>query len=252
MGRDRERSRGPRRRLTDVILPSPEYSPMKFSMGNPMYLSSSEDSNSEHSSTPSYISSPCLEYPAELPCHYQYRYHCTSPPDNYSPQSYIPLSSYKNSSPQFSPNVYRGYVDEGRGRDIDMSRMYMRHQPPPPCQNGQFEYWYEEVPPHQLCRPVPPHVKLSRAPSLREYPQHPSRGLPRQVVSEELKSWHQRSQLRPPRPRSLDRQRQGAVRCRNLPGQESPLSQQHGYHEQQVKYLALTDTLYKVHFLISL
>ncbi|KAL7837344.1 hypothetical protein SRHO_G00270550 [Serrasalmus rhombeus] len=236
--RDRGRSQGPRRRLTDVNLTSssPEYSPMRLAMGNPMYYSSSEDSNSEHSSTLSYVCSPCQEHPAELqrPYQAQYRYHYTSLPDNYIPQPYMPLSHYKNSSPQLSSSFHRGFVDEGRGHEMDMSRMYMRHQPPPSCTNGHYEYWYEEAPPHQVYRPVPPHLKLSRAPSLREYPHHPSRGLPRQVVSEELKSWHQRSQLRPPRPRSLDRHRQGAVRFKNLPGHESPLSQQHSFQEHQV------------------
>ncbi|XP_072521995.1 innate immunity activator b [Salminus brasiliensis] len=236
--RDRGRSRGPRRRLTDVVLPSPspDYSPIRLAVGNPMYHDSSEDSNSEHSSAPSYISSPCQEHSFELqrPSQSHYRYHYSSPADNYIPQSYIPLSHYKSPSPQLSPSFYRGYVDDGRGHDIDMNRMYIRPQPPPACTNGHYEYWYEEAPPHPLCRPIPPHVKLSRAPSLREYPHHPSRGLPRQVVSEQLKSWHQRSQLRPPRPRSLDRHRQGAVRVRNLPGHESPLPHQHGFQEQQV------------------
>ncbi|KAJ8258054.1 hypothetical protein GJAV_G00192670 [Gymnothorax javanicus] len=50
-------------------------------------------------------------------------------------------------------------------------------------------------------------------------------------VSEELKSWHQRNQVRVgPRPRSLDRQ--GAVRLRNMSGRDSPLSLQHHRPQQ--------------------
>uniref|UniRef100_A0A4W4EXC1 Cytohesin Ubiquitin Protein Inducing domain-containing protein n=1 Tax=Electrophorus electricus TaxID=8005 RepID=A0A4W4EXC1_ELEEL len=236
---DRGRPQRSRRRLTDVNLMSPDYSSMRLAMGNPLYSSSCEDSSSEHSSTPSHVSSPCLEYPTvlQIPCQDHYRYHYSSHTDSHMPQSYVPLSYYKNSSPQLSPSIYT-YVDEGRGNEVDMDRMYIRHQLPPSCNNTHYEYWYDEAPPHQqLCRLIPPHVKVSRTPSLREYPHHPNKGLPRQVVSEELKSWHQRSQLRTPRPHSLDRHRQGAMRFRNTPGRESPLSQQHSFQEQQVKYI---------------
>ncbi|XP_062401179.1 innate immunity activator b isoform X2 [Sardina pilchardus] len=80
--------------------------------------------------------------------------------------------------------------------------------------SGRHDYWYEDAP---VALAVPGHVRLSRAPSLREYPPcHPAHGLPRQLVSEQLKSWHQRQQLqRPARPRSLDRHRQGAMRIRS-------------------------------------
>ncbi|XP_026791390.1 innate immunity activator b isoform X2 [Pangasianodon hypophthalmus] len=223
--RDRGRSRGPRRRLTDVILKTPEYSPITLAVGNPVHHSSSEDSNSEHSSAPSYTSSPCQELLAEPEqlCQAQHRYHYS----NHSSPSYVTHRYYKNSSAQLSPKLYRGYIDEGRGHDMDLSRMYIRHQPSP-CINGHYEYWYEEPPLYQQGgRLIPHHLKLSRAPSLKEYPQHQSRALPRQVVSDELKSWHQRCQLRP---RSLDRQ--GAVRIRNLPLHESPLSHHHDIYDQ--------------------
>ncbi|XP_076860555.1 innate immunity activator b [Brachyhypopomus gauderio] len=233
---ERGRPQRSRRRLTDVSLMSPDYSPVRLAMGNPLYYSSCEDSGSEHSSTTSYISSPCLEYPAELqiPCQDHYGYHYASHTDSHMPQTYVPLSYYKSPSPQFSPSIYT-YMDDGRGIDVDVGGIYSRYPPSPSCSNGHYDYWYDEAPPHQqLCRLMPPHVKVSRAPSLREYPHHPNRGLPRQVVSEELKSWHQRSQLRTPRPRSLDRHRQGAVRFRNTAGRESPLSLQHSFQEQQL------------------
>ncbi|KAG5275330.1 hypothetical protein AALO_G00146220 [Alosa alosa] len=98
---------------------------------------------------------------------------------------------------------------------------------------GRHDYWYEPAP-----VTLPAHVRVSRAPSLREYPAHhppchPAHhpalhpALPRQLVSEQLKSWHQRQQLqRPSRPRSLDRHRQGALRIRNSTGRDSPLALQ--------------------------
>lgn len=203
---------------------TPEYSPTIFAMGNPVHHSSSEDSNSEHSSAPSYKSLSCQELLAEPEhlCHTQHRYHYTK----HISQSYY----YKNSSAQLSPRLYRGYINEVQGHDMDLSRMYIRHHPSP-CIRSQYKYWYEEAPLYQQeGRLIPHHLKLTRAPSLKEYPQHPSRALPRQVVSDELKSWHQRCQLRP---QSLDRQG-----IQNLPLHESPHSHQHNFYDQ-VKYLIL-------------
>lgn len=182
-------------------------------MGNALHHSSSEDSNSEHSSAPSYTSSPCQELMSEPDqlCQSPHRYHCS----NHIAQSYLTHSYYKNSSALFFPSLYRGYIDEGRAHDMELSSMYIRRQHCP-CNN---KYYYEESPGGRL---TPRHLELSRAPSLREYPQHPSRALPRQVISDELKSWHERSQLRP---QSL----QGAVYMPNL--RDSPLSQ-HDFCDQ--------------------
>lgn len=202
-----------------------------LAMGNPLHHSSLEDSNSEHSSAPSYTSSPCQEFLAEPEqlCQAQHRNHYS----NHISLSYVPHSSYKNTSAQISPRLYRGYIDEGRGHDMDLSRMYIKRQPSS-CTNGHYEYCYEDAPLYQQRgRLIPSHLKLSWVPSLQEYPQHPSRALPPQVVSDELISWHQRCQLQP---RSLDRQ--GAVCIWNLPLHESPLSHQHDFYDQ-VKYLIL-------------
>ncbi|XP_051767737.1 innate immunity activator b [Ctenopharyngodon idella] len=238
--RERGRSRGPRRRLADFGETPSEYSPIRLNVRNPVYYSSSEDSNSEHS-VQSYASSPCQEYPGEPPWPYQtqYGYHYSSLADSHVPQRCSPTHFYKNPQYQSSPSFSREYMQDGWGHPLEMDsgRSYISHQAPSPVysSNGHYEYCCSEAfPPQQRsCRLLPAHVKLSRAPSLREYPHHPSRGLPRQVVSEELKSWHQRSQLRP---QSLDRNRQGALRIRNAPGRESPLSlsQHHRFQEQQV------------------
>ncbi|XP_059393732.1 innate immunity activator protein-like isoform X1 [Carassius carassius] len=242
--RERGRSMGPRRGLTDFAVTPSEYSPISLNVGNPLYYSSSEDSNSEHS-VHSYTSSPCQEHPGELPWpnQPQYGYQYTSFNDNHIPQRCSPTPFYKNAQYQSSSSFSRGYVEDGCVHPLEMDSgrlLYMRHQAPSPVYstNGHYEYCYSEALPSQQgsCRLLPTYVKLSRAPSLREYPHHPNRGLPRQVVSEELKSWHQRNQLRPPRPHSLDRNRQGALRIRNVPGQESPLSlsQHHRFQEQQI------------------
>ncbi|KAK6319368.1 hypothetical protein J4Q44_G00105790 [Coregonus suidteri] len=234
LDKDRGRTRVPRRRLMDYVVTSPAESPVqRGGYGNPIYHSSSEteDSNSEHSA-PSYTSSPCREMPCDLPrqCQPTYRYQHSSPNDNHRPMAY-PLGPgfYQNTQHQSSPSFHRDYYNDGMvyPSEMDMTRLY--HGPPPPCHASQYEHWYEEAPvhPQRALRPLPPHIRLSRAPSLREYPHHSSRGLPQQVVNEELKSWHQRKQFRP---HSLDRQ--GAVRMRNVQGRESPLSQHNKYHEQ--------------------
>lgn len=232
-------SRGPRRRLTEFAVTSRDYSPMRLNVGSPLYYSSSEDSNSEHSFQ-SYASSPCQEYPGELPWPYQpqYSFHVS---DNPVSQRYSPVSFNKNYQPPSSSSYSRGYVDDGWGHpyDMDTGRAYISHHAPSPVySNGHYDYCYNEAPHHQQrsLRVLPAHVKLSRAPSLRDYPHHPNRGLPRQVVSEELKSWHQRNQRRSPQPCSPDRSRQGSPRIRHAPGQESPLClpQHHMFQEQQV------------------
>lgn len=215
------------------MVTSPGESPVqRGGYGNPIYHSSSEteDSNSEHSA-PSYTSSLCREMPCDLPwqCQPTYRYQ-SSPNDNRGPMAYPPGPGfYQTHQHQSTPSFHRGYYDHGMvyPSEMDMARLY--HGPPSPCHSSRYEHWYEEAPvhPQRALMSLPPHVRLSRAPSLREYPHHPSRGFPRQVVNEELKSWHQRNQFRP---HSLDRQT--AIRVRNVPGRESPLSHHHKYPEQ--------------------
>lgn len=223
--RDRGQSCRPRRRLTDVILATTEHSPIMLAMGNPLRDSSLEDSNSEHSSAPSSTSSPCQELLAEPEqlCQAQHRYQYS----NSISLSYGPHCSYKDTLTQISPRLHRGCIDEGRGHDINLSRMYIKHQLSS-CTNGHYEDYYKEAPLYQQRgRLISSHMKLSRVPSLKEYPQHPSRALPPQVVSGELISWHQRCQLQP---RSLNRQ--GTVCIWNLPLRESPLSHQHDFYDQ--------------------
>ncbi|KAI1893115.1 hypothetical protein AGOR_G00140590 [Albula goreensis] len=247
----RGRAQLPMRRVIDFKVLPPEYSPLS-GQGHPTYLSSSEDSCSEQS-LPSYTNSPSREVPVKVnskPCPPPYGYHFSNGHHGNGsaghlgngvghhvnngvvhhgnngvghhgngPLSFTGPSFYKISQHQSTPSFYRSYADDGMGYppEMDMGRLYLgppSSQPPPPF-------------------PGPPqarHCRLARAPSLREYPHHPTLGLPRELVSEELKSWHQRSQVHVSRPRSLDRQ--GAIRLRNMTGRDSPLSHQHVFHQQ--------------------
>ncbi|XP_036389757.1 innate immunity activator protein [Megalops cyprinoides] len=230
----RGRAQLPRRRVTDFTVTAPEYSPRRAAQGTPLYLSSSEDSSSEHS-VPSYTSSPCREVPLKMtrPCPPPYGYHLTTHGNGVhnGPLAFTGPSFYKITPHQPTASFYREYMEEAGGYppEIDMGRLYLG--PPPPHSLARYEYRYEEAPsPRQMLRPLPPHTRLARTPSLREYSHHHMRGLPREMVSEELKSWHQRSQFRGPRPRSLDRQ--GAVRIKSAHGRDSPLSQQHHLYHQ--------------------
>lgn len=49
--------------------------------------------------------------------------------------------------------------------------------------------------PGRTMKAPPPYSRLVRTPSLNEYPGHGGPPLAREVVSEELKSWHQRNKL---------------------------------------------------------
>ncbi|XP_036386221.1 innate immunity activator b isoform X1 [Megalops cyprinoides] len=219
------RSRSVRRRVTDFGLMGAEHLPLRMDVGNPLYHSSSEDSSSEHSAH-SYASSSCFEYPAEVakPCPSPYRYRYAG--HHNGPMAFTGPSFYKNPMHQSTPSFYSQYLEEGMGYppEVDMRRL---HLGPPPSQ-----HWYEEAPLQPVLRPLPAHARLARAPSLREHPHHHhSRGLPRDIVSEGLKSWHQRHQ-RTPRPRSLDRQ--GAVRLKSVQEQDSPTALLHQQQKQQM------------------
>ncbi|XP_066059951.1 innate immunity activator protein isoform X2 [Chamaea fasciata] len=64
----------------------------------------------------------------------------------------------------------------------------------------------QDLAPLRYQRLVPSRSRIVRTPSLKDYAPGGARGLSKAAVTEELKSWHQRAQLRGARPRSLDRQ----------------------------------------------
>ncbi|NXO70508.1 INAVA protein, partial [Phainopepla nitens] len=72
---------------------------------------------------------------------------------------------------------------------------------------GPLTFLYEQdLAPLRYQRLVPSRSRIVRTPSLKDYAPAGARGLSKATVTEELKSWHQRAQLRGARPHSLDRQ----------------------------------------------
>ncbi|KAM3617766.1 uncharacterized protein V6R79_010816 [Siganus canaliculatus] len=197
----RGRARLPQRRCAaDFMVRSPEYSPLR------PYQSSSEDSSSEHSSTSSCISSPGRDGPTEIPklspppygFHFgaQKKGQCTFPTPHKNPTQAQPGSSY-----------VRAEADDGplSPQDSDMTKRFM--QSPLVAHSPQQRQWQEgATSPRRILKPPPPYTRLVRTPSLKEYPNHAIRLLPRELVSEELKSWHQRNQLQKFRPSCVDQQ----------------------------------------------
>ncbi|XP_042356373.1 innate immunity activator b isoform X2 [Plectropomus leopardus] len=234
--RDRGRTRGPRRRLTEYAITLPETPPPTVNYGNPV---NSEDSNSEHSST-SYNSSPSQELPSDLPKQYQSAFPHSSPVGSYRPQAFSRSGFYHNPRHQSSPSFHKTYYNEEvvYKPELDLARSY--YAPQAPCPPNRYEYYYKDaaVPHQRPQRPLPPDVKHAPSPAQWDHPHYRSGGLTQQVVTEQLKSWHRRSQqLKAPRSRSLDRQ--GAVRVKNMTLREVTCHQNQKYHEQVVQRRAL-------------
>ncbi|NXH96254.1 INAVA protein, partial [Pachycephala philippinensis] len=74
----------------------------------------------------------------------------------------------------------------------------------PPAGPPTFLY-EQDLAPLRYQRLVPSRSRIVRTPSLKDYAPAGARGLSKAAVTEELKSWHQRAQLRGARPHSLDR-----------------------------------------------
>lgn len=196
----RGRARLPQRRCAaDFLLRSPEFSPLR------PYQSSSEDSSSEHSSS-SCIGSPGRDRPTEIPklCPPPYGFH-------FGAQKKTPGGPHKNGSQSQSQSSL-GYVrpvgEDGllSPQDPDKGRSFPS-TPAPVC-SPQQRQWQEGVSssPRRNLKPPPPYTRLVRTPSLKEYPNHAIRLMPRELVSEELKSWHQRNQLQKLRPSCSEQQ----------------------------------------------
>ncbi|KAM4587105.1 innate immunity activator b isoform 1-T2 [Odontesthes bonariensis] len=228
--KERGRTRGPRRRLTEYGIMLPESSSPALNCGNHV---SSEDSNSENSFS-SYGSSPCQELPSDLPKQYQSAFPVSSPVGSYGPQALQSASFYLNPRYMPSPVMQRSYYNEEMiyPPDMDIARRHFPQQAP--CTPNRYEYWYRDTPVTQqrAHRPMPPDIRHV-PPAQLDHPHFCSSGLPRQVVNEHLKSWHRRSQLKAPRSHSLDRQ--GAVRVKSMPARESAAYQNQKYHKQVVQ-----------------
>lgn len=190
---DRGRARLPQRQCaTDFMVRSPEYSPLR------PYQSSSEDSSSEHSSS-SYMSSPGRDGPTDIPklCPPPYGFHLGAQKKELN----FP-SSHKNINQlQPGPGYIRSTVEEGplSPRDLNEGKCYLSS--PPVARSLHQRQWQEGASSQRrVLKPPPPYNRLVRTPSLKEYPNHAIRLMPREIVSEELKSWHYRNQLQKLRP----------------------------------------------------
>lgn len=196
----RGRARLPQRRVVaDLMMRSPEYSPLR------PYQSSSEDSSSEHSSS-SYITSPGRDVPTEIPklCPPPYGFHFGAQKKGFS--NFF-SSNKNNSKSQPDPSCIKAAPDDSplSPQDLNVEKCFVSTSPvargPPQRQ------WLEAgLSTRRILQPPPPYTRLVRTPSLKEYPNHAIRLMPREIVSEELKSWHQRNQLQNLRPSCTDQQ----------------------------------------------
>ncbi|XP_040009339.1 innate immunity activator protein [Xiphias gladius] len=207
----RGRARLPQKHcVADLMVRSPEYSPLR------PYQSSSEDSSSEHSSS-SYISSPGRDGPTEIPklSPPPYGFHFGAQKKGLSSFS----SSHKNSSQsQQSPGHNKATAEDGplSPQDLGMGKCFLS-SPPVAC-SPQHRQWQEGASsPRRILKPPPPYTRLVRTPSLKEYPNHAIRLMPREIVSEELKSWHQRNQLQKLRSGCMDQQSSLSVKSPTSP-----------------------------------
>ncbi|KAM8916066.1 innate immunity activator b isoform 2-T7 [Spinachia spinachia] len=226
--KDRGRSRGARRRLTEYAITLPEALPPAGNYGSPVRA---EDSNSENSFT-SYNSSPRRERPGDSARQYQSAQPHSGPVGGYGPRAFTCTGFHHGPRQQASPSFPTDYYNEEMvyQNDLDLARSYYAQQAPSP--SNRYEYYYKEAAvPHQRAQ------RLSPSPAQWDHPHYRPNGLPQQVVNEQLKSWHRRTQLKSPRSRSLDRQ--GAVRVKNMSTREATLHQNQNYHEQVIQRRAL-------------
>ncbi|GCC26803.1 hypothetical protein chiPu_0005223 [Chiloscyllium punctatum] len=208
----RGRSMVPQRRSSNyaVIIPDFHATGMKNSdhlhlMPYPLSGYASSESNSSGTSTPTYIPTP-HEYNAAAARHWQ----VYNSPVNLE----IPMlhgNGYYHCNPSQSFSHYRA-VERTEGNTMnqmwekDPNRQYSTVQYLNTPLYRECQYIDEKNSP-TVQRITPSHCRIVRTPSLKEYP---NRGLLREVVSEELQSWHERTRQRNGRPHSLDRQ--GAFR----------------------------------------
>ncbi|TRY60081.1 hypothetical protein DNTS_011997 [Danionella cerebrum] len=194
----RGRTKLPRRRVTDFAL---AYSVQR------LYQCSSEDSSSELSIS-SYSSSSSRETTGDppKPCPPPYGYHRPTPSKSevrHNENNATKNNTMKNNNnPQLlMHNTNRVKVINGSPPHADMTRLQLGP-------NGTIQtnkpHPVEVTSPKRILKPPPPYTKVARTTSLREYPNHPTRVLPRDVVSGELKTWHQENTV-VPKPYSFER-----------------------------------------------
>ncbi|XP_042585639.1 innate immunity activator protein-like isoform X3 [Cyprinus carpio] len=201
----RGRTKLPRRRVTDFTL---AYSVQR------LYQCSSEDSSSELSIS-SYSSSSSRETTTEAPkpCPPPYGYHRTTPNKGLSQlNTHSTLKNNNKNPPHLVPGPSRLKISNGTLLQADMPRLQLRENSQSDPVHTNKPQQVEVTSPKRMLKPPPPYTKVVRTMSLREYPNHPSRVLPRDVVSGELKTWHQKNNIVISKPHSLERQ--GSIRIK--------------------------------------
>lgn len=206
----RGRTKLPRRRVTDFAL---AYSVQR------LYQCSSEDSSSELSIS-SYSSSSSRETTSDgpKPCPPPYGYHRTLPAkannaNNNTLSANNTVKNNNNNPPRLLPGTNRVKINNGTPLQADMAKLQLGPTSQSATLNVNNKPQQAEVTsPKRMLKPPPPYTKVVRTTSLREYPNHPSRVLPRDVVSGELKTWHQKNNAVVPKTRSLERQ--GSMRIK--------------------------------------
>ncbi|XP_066500673.1 innate immunity activator protein isoform X2 [Hoplias malabaricus] len=214
---NRVRTKLPRRRVTDFAL---AYSVQR------LYQSSSEDSSSEHSIS-SYSSSSSRDSAPEVSkaCPPPYGFHRT-PPSKAQGQCAAPNLPKNNlPRPAAAPSQDRMPLE------ADVSRLNLGVTSSTDLSNPNKPLQAEVTSPKRILKPPPPpYSRLARAPSLKEYPNHPSRLLPRDVVANDLKSWHQKNIATEMKKQPLERH--GSMRVKRSPSQEPPPYHQVQAHRQ--------------------
>ncbi|XP_059806418.1 innate immunity activator b isoform X2 [Hypanus sabinus] len=208
----RGRSMHPQRRTSNYTIIGPDYRAGGNKANGSLHMRpyslsgyASPEPNSSGTSTPTYIPSH-LNYNAAVPRYWQV-YNLVENMET----PVLPGKGFYQYNPSQPFKHYRA-IDHREGNA--MGHMWGNH---PNQQYSSVQYF--NPPLYQDCqysdeknsltvqRITPSHCRIVRTPSLKEYP---NRGLLRDVVSEELQSWHERARQRNGRPHSLDRQ--GAFR----------------------------------------
>lgn len=233
----RGRTKLPRRRVTDFAL---AYSVQR------LYQCSSEDSSSAQSIS-SYSSTSSHELTPEMTkaCPPPYGFHRIAqnkPQGQRSTTNILPKNNQTVNKQTNKPTVTSPCQDTSHDRmlperDIRKLNLALTSPPTNKQQVGVTS-------PKRILKPPPPYHRQARAPSLKDYPNHPSRLLPRDVVTNDLRAWHDRNNAGEIKRRPLERH--GSMRVKRSPDQEPP-----PYHQiqsrRQVK--TLTDGLYSLHVL---
>lgn len=228
----RGRTKLPRRRVTDFAL---AYSVQR------LYQCSSEDSSSEHSIS-SYSSSSSRELPSEITkaCPPPYGFHCATQNKSQGQRPSINILPKNNQT--MNKQINKTTVTsscQNNNRDRMLSERKLNLALTSVSTNKQQ---VEGISPKCMLKPPPPYHRLARTPSLKEYPNHPSRLLPREVVTNDLKAWHERNNAGEIKRQPLERH--GSMRAKRSPDQEPP-----PYHQipsqRQVKTSILFNLLHK-------